>query len=310
MKRAVYWTGVLGGVLLLAGGIVVGALGLTAAASPASVVRSYFAALARGDAAAALGYGTVPAGPRLLLTDAVLREQQRIAPLHDVSVRSTQGRGSSAVVSVRYRLAFPGADVSVSEGVPVHKSFGRWRLDAVAVATTFSTPLARQRESILGGPLPRGATLLFPGALPIRLDTPYLALDPDTSYISFNSLSPADVDLRVTPAGRTALIRMVRERLRRCFTTWHSPACPLPNGRYVPGSLSGRLAGPLRATMIRPRKGDQVGSMRLDARAYVVGSYRRLDFHNRPVTGHGRVAVGVHSVAYAVPPLRVWWISP
>lgn len=310
MKRKLYWAGVLAGVLLLAGGIVVGALGLTATASPASVVRSYFAALAHGDAAQALAYGSVPSGPRVLLTSDVLHEQQRIAALQDVSVRGTRRHGSHAVVAVTYRLTFRGAGVSVSDDVALHKSSGNWRLDAAAVATELNTPVARQRESVLGTPVPRGRTLLFPGALPIRLDTPYLAVAADTGYVSFDSPPAAFVDLNVTQAGRAAFTSAVRERLRSCLTTSRSPACPLPTERFIPGSVSGRLAGGLQATSITIRSGDPVGSLRLDAKAPVMASYRQLNFHNRVVTGHGRVVLEVHAVAYAVPPLRISWVGP
>ena len=42
----------------------------------------------------------------------------------------------------------------------------------------------------------------------------------------------------------------------------------------------------------------------------VVGTYRRLTFANRPVTGTGRVTVFVHALAYAVAPLRFVWAQP
>jgi hypothetical protein len=213
------------------------------------------------------------------------------------------------VVSASYRLAFPGQDVSVSDDIALHKSSGDWRLDAVAVAAKMNTPLARQRETVLGAPLPRGSTLLFPGAVPIRLDTPYLALEPGTGYVSFDSPPAVFVDVKVTSAGRTAMTSAVREKLSRCLTTSRDLTCPLPSARYVPGSLSGRLTGGMRDTSVVVREGDPVGSLRLDGKVIVDGSYRSLDFHNRAITGHGPIELEVHAVAYAVPPLRISWVD-
>jgi len=309
VRRKLYWVGVLAGVLLLAAGAVVAALGLTTTASPASVVRGYFAALAHGDAAEALAYGTVPRGPHSLLTSDVLREQQRIAPLHDVTVSNPRVHGAHATVTARYHLAFPGADVAATVDVRLHKISGKWRLDAVAVATRLATPVARQRESVIGAPVPRGRILLFPGALPVRLDTPYLALDPSVDKVWFNSPQSTDVDLKVTAAGRAALRHEIRARLRGCLDGSGSMACPLPNERYVPGSISGMVKGTLRASLIAVESYNPVGVLLFDGHATVVGRYRRLNFHNRQIAGHGRIELDVHAVAYAVTPLRLRWVA-
>jgi hypothetical protein len=302
-----YWGGVLLGVLLLAGGVVVGASGYSATSSPAGVVRGYFAALARSDAPRVLAYGKVPYGPRTLLTSQALREQQRIAPLRHFSVVSTHRHGSKATVDVKYVLAFPGEDVPVSASVPLHRSSGNWRLDYVAIPTEFEVDRARERESILGGAVPTGTTLLFPGALPIRLDTPYLKLDPFKDNMSFDAVSTTEVGLQVTDAARSAMLREVRSRLRSCLTGPADPACPLPDERYVPGSVHGSFTDRLSASGVDIDSRDPLGLLRFDGQVTVAGSWRRLDFHNRQVTGHGNVVLDIHAVAYAVPPLELRW---
>jgi hypothetical protein len=310
MRRGLYWSGVLVGVLLLAGGVVVGARALTAARGASGVVRDYFAALVDGDAPRALAYGTVPDGPHTLLSAAVLREQQRIAPMRHVTVTERGRRGGHATVRVTYLLAFPHRDVPVSTDVGVHRSpSGDWRLDAVAVRVELLPGTARQRESMLGGRLPTGSVLLFPGALPIRLDTPYLRLDGGRDNVTFGSLSSAAVGVQVSDAGRTAMLRAVRDALRRCVTGPADPACPLPSERYVPGSVSGRLAGPLRATEVVLEAGDPVGTLRFTGSARVAGRWQRLTFANRRLTGSGTVDLDLRAVAYAVAPLRVRWLA-
>jgi hypothetical protein len=45
------------------------------------------------------------------------------------------------------------------------------------------------------------------------------------------------------------------------------------------------------------------GAVAVDAR------FQRLDFHNRPISGHGKVQLTVHATAYAVAPLTVDWAT-
>jgi hypothetical protein len=299
----------LAAVLLLAGGVVLTASGVIEATSPTGVVRGYFAALAHADAARALAYGTVPDGPRGLLTDTVLREQQRIAPIRDVRVEGVDRQRSWASVTVRYTLGFAGRDVPVSTEVPLHRSSGGWRLDAVAVRIELLPAAARERLSILGGWLPTGTVLLFPGALPIAPDTPYLQLDASHDNLTFDSPSGTRVQVRVSEDGRAAMLHAVRAALGRCLSGRHDPGCPLPGERYVPGSLSGVLEAPLQATSVRIESRNPAGRLRFSGSATVSGHWQRLNFHNRQVTASGRIDLRIHATAYATAPLRIRWAA-
>ena len=294
---------------LVATGITVAVLGYARTAGPEGAVRGYFAALQADDAPTALAYGTLQNGSHALLTSEVLREQHRIAPLQQVVIGGVQRRGSTATVKVRYVLAFPGLDLPVSADVLVHQSSGEWRLNSVAIPVRLRADEGRQRQTILGTALPSGSVELFPGALPITLDTRYLALDPSVDNITFGSPSLINVNLVVSPAGRAALTSETLAAMRTCVTGAADPACPLPDERYVPGSLHGTVDGGLRDPLIDLVPGDAVGTMRLSARVSVDGSYRRLDFHNRQLHGHGPIDVVVHAVAYSVAPVRVRWAS-
>src|SRR4051794_17201928 len=152
---------------MVATGVTVAALGYTRTSGPDGAVRGYFAALSRGDAPGALAYGDLPAGPHTLLTDTVLHEQQRLAPLRHVTVVRTREHGRTATVSVRYPPGSPARAPAVTADVGVHRSGRNWRLDRVAVPTELEATTAVQRESIAGAGVPVGRTLLFPGALPI-----------------------------------------------------------------------------------------------------------------------------------------------
>jgi hypothetical protein len=310
VRRTAYWLGVLLGVALLVSGVVVGAEGYADAASPGGVARAYFAALADGDAAQALAYGSTPLGPRTLLTDTVLREQQRIAPLRNVSVGPTRRHGSTANVTVRYVLRFADEEVPVSTDVPMHRDGGAWRLDYTAIPTEFAMQGADQRATVLGGPVPKSTVLLFPGAVPISFDTAYLELDPVKDTVDFGTSSITDVFIRVTQQARTAALRAATQALRRCISAGAAdPACPLPSERYVPGSIHGRIVGSLRNPGLSLDVTNAVGVLNFGATAVVEGSYARLDFHNRRVDATGRIKLDLQADAYAVAPLELRWVT-
>jgi hypothetical protein len=311
VKRGAYWTGVVLGVVLLVGGGTLAALGYAETAGPGGAVRGYFAALAGGHAAKALAYGDVPAGPRTFLTDAVLEQQRRIAPLRHFTIRSTDREGDRARVSVRYVLDFAGAPQTVNESVALRRDHGDWRLTRAAVPTVLDVDRARRRMSIAGAVVPDGDILLFPGAVPITFDTPYLQLDPNAATVGFAGDTSTDVFVEVSRAGRAAAVRALTTALTACLRGVGDAACPLPDERYVPDSLRGRLAGAVadevKVTLDDSAEGilEFAGSVPVDATAY-----RRLNFSNRPVAGSGRVQVKIHARAFAVRPLQIRWTQP
>jgi hypothetical protein len=306
VRRWLYWLGVLCAIVLLATGTVVGVRGYARTSGAGGVVRGYFAALARADAADALAFGDIPPGPHTLLTATVLREQQRAAPLRNFAVIRVRHRGTSAGVEVTYTLAFPSRPVRVTATVPLHRAGHGWRLDRVAMATQLDASTARERQSIAGAGIPAGSTLLFPGALPIRLDSPYLQLDPAHDYVGFDPLPVTNVYIDVSAAGRQAATAAIRAKLRRCLTERADATCPLPDERYVPGSIHGTLDDDLHDVSVE-LAADPFGTLRIRAQATVSGTYQRLDFHNQRVAGRGRVDLKLLATGYAVAPLTVRW---
>lgn len=311
MRRWFYWSGVVLGVLLLVGGSAVAVLGYAETSGPGGAVRGYFAALARGDAADALAFGDVPAGPHTLLTADVLQAQQRIAPLRKFSIVATHRSGKKARVSVRYTLAYATGPQPINASVGLHESGGDWRLDKVAIPTTLELDRAQHRATIVGAGIPDGDTLLFPGPVPITFDTPYLQLNAAEDSVGFGTDLDTEVFVEVSRAGRAAAIDALGAALRSCLAGGADVRCPQPNERYVPGTLRGSLAEPLAAnltvTLTDSPDGvlDVVGSQPVRASAF-----RRLTFSNQPVAGHGRVVLPLHARAFAVRPLTVSWVTP
>jgi hypothetical protein len=308
VRRRLSVVGVLLGAALLVAGVVVAAFGLTTSTEPDAVVRDYFAALIRGDAQRALAYGELPTGPRGLLTDDVLAEQQRIAPLRDVTVTVTGQDDRTARVGVRYTMDFADGPIATSATIGLHRSGDDWRLDETAVSTVIEPSTATDRLAVLGGPLPIGRTLLFPGALPVRLDTPYLELVSTSDYVRFGTSRPVQLSVRISDRGETAVRAEVRAELDRCLTGPTDAGCPLPPGRYVPGSVRGRLVTALGG-LVDLDQANPAGLVRFTGRPTLEGSWQRLDFHNVARRQSGQILLDVRAVGYAVDPLQLQWTS-
>lgn len=306
MRPASFWTAVLLSVAALLGGGAYAIAEYRADAGPQAAVTGYFAALARGDAPAALALGTVPPGPHGFLTSAVLAEQQRIAPLRAVRITAVSGSGSRAVVRFSYALGFATGSRTISGSVAVDRSRGVWRLARAAVATTVRIDQAADRLSFAGTSVPEGRTLLFPGALPARFDTPYLSLAPSTADARFG-VSDTAVRVDASAAAQKQLSAALDGKLRSCVSAPPPGAdCPLPSPQYVPGSLRGRVTE-LRLTW--RVSSDAAGSIYTTGSAVFIGSYRRLTYDNLPESKQGRVQLPIAATASAVAPLLVRWSS-
>ncbi|HVD90311.1 MAG TPA: hypothetical protein VNB91_15560, partial [Jatrophihabitantaceae bacterium] len=132
-RRTLFWVAVCAACVLTLAGTVVAVTGYFTSAGPGRVVRDYFAALSRGDARAALGYGALPDGPRELLTGPVLRAQQQVGRISPVSVIAVDQDHETATVSVHYAITFASVTTVVGDHVTVIKHGRTWRLAKTAV---------------------------------------------------------------------------------------------------------------------------------------------------------------------------------
>ncbi len=270
------------GIALVIGGGTYAYLGYQHTSGPAGTVRGYFAALARSDAAAALGYGDLPRGSHAFLTADVLREQQDTATITAVHVDEVSRTGARATVRYSYRLDFPGRGLDMTGSIGLHERDGAWRLDAAAVPVALTVSQASSRVTLAGAAVPDGPTLLFPGALPVRIDSPYLGVAPASAAVGFADPVEHAVDLEVSAAGRRTLQAALASRLHQCFPGAGAslPDCPLPTGvRAVPGSFRGTVpADP--AGLEFSMSSLASGVIRVEGRVQFTGRYRVLDFQN------------------------------
>ena len=307
-RRAWYWVGILAALACFGGGLTVAYLGYAATSGPDGTVRGYYAALQRGDAPDALAFGAVPRGPHLLLTSDVLAQQQRIAPIRGFSIVSTAQHGNRASVRVRYTVAFPKNPQPQRDDVRLRRSGDTWRLVRTAVATRLDLPAAALRATITRAGIPQGTVLMFPGAVPIRYDSPYLEPAPATAVVSFASKPHTRVIVRVSAAGWRTVVHALVGTLTKCLSAGPREAagCPAPAPRYVPGTLRGRLVGNIRDQMIILLARDNAdGRLDVSGRIRVRGHYRWLTFTNQPRTRSGRFELDVQAFCYAVRPLRL-----
>ncbi|HEX3648203.1 MAG TPA: hypothetical protein VHV49_07235 [Pseudonocardiaceae bacterium] len=288
--------------LLASGSIAVGAY--TADAQPETVVLAYFAALHRGDAAAALGYGPRPPGSTALLTPAILAAQNATGPIQDVAVRHVRRTGDRATVDVTYAVG----SVPVADTVPVRRAGRGWRLAHSAVPQDVSAGDGSDLARLAGFAIPNGNYPMFPGAVPVTYRTPNLAPAPGSRVVSFDDGGLVAVDATVSPAGRAAVASAVTAALRSCLAgrsaTQH--LCPAPHpGVAVPGSLRGRLTGSVaRALRYQVRGTD--GEIRATGTIPVAASYQRLavdDVVSTRTTG----TIAVTADSYGTQPGTIWW---
>lgn len=310
VRRALFWIAGLAAAIALCGGSAFALIEHHGNSGPASAVEGYFAALARSDAPAALAYGAVPDGPHDLLTSPVLAEQQRLAPLHDVRIKEVVQDGSRATVHFSYLLGTARARRHVSGAVGVVEQSSGWRLAESAVATTVTLDQAADRISFAGVSVPDGRTLVFPGMLPIRFDTPYLRVRPGSADVWFGGPDETVVQVEATAAARVRLTAEVDARLKLCVSG--APAalsCPLPSGRFVPGSLRGRIVGGTSAGLTFRVGAEAAGTIETSGTVGFIGRYRRLAYDNVASTHVGPLQLPVSVTSYAVAPLSVHFSS-
>jgi hypothetical protein len=295
-----FWLGVVVALVTMVGGGWYAYAEYRATSGPAAAVRGYFAALARSDAPAALAYGTVPDGPHDLLTSAVLARQQQLAPLHDVHIVEVAESGDDATVHFSYRLQFASDDQEFTGSLQVHDTGSGWRLAQTAVATTVQIDEAVDRFTFAGTSIPDGATLLFPGAVPLHFDTPNLQVDPATAAIQFGGANPTEVELRPSPAVKASMAKALTTRLAGCLAGKVAvSSCPAPPPRVVPGSLRGSIDGLVAPHLRFTVASTAAGVIEAVGRLPFQGSYRSLSYTNVVTAHRGSLTLSLSAVVPA-----------
>jgi hypothetical protein len=309
-RRTLFWVAVCAACLLTLAGTVVAVTGYFTSAGPGRVVRNYFAALSRGDARAALGYGALPDGPRELLTGPVLRAQQQVGRIGPVSVIAVNQDHETASVRVHYAITFASDSTVVDDQVPVIKHGGSWRLAATAVPVDLTLKTAQHRASVAGAVVPAGRPLVFPGAVPIAFDAPALQLAERWRIVRFEDTKRAALEVTVTSVGQKMVQDAVAAALRNCLGSADpDPLCPMPTGgRAVPGTVRGAIDNEIQDVRVTVAP-DADGRIEVTGHAQVTGSYTELTFDNQRATKPvNRLTIQAHASART--PNEIVWDVP
>jgi hypothetical protein len=271
--------------------------------SPRDVAAAYFAALQRADAPDALGLGTVPAGRDEFLTSRVLAEQQRVAPMRGVVIGPAEVTGDHARVGYRYRLHFPSGDGIYTGELDLRDTASGWRLPRTAVVTRLVLDQGTDRLTFAGTAFPSGPVLLFPGALPVRFDNPFLRLDPATATVAPSTGPRTDVTVEPTALARTRMRAALTRTLAACdHARRPDVTCPEVSERIVPGSLRGRLLA--RRDITFGVRG-AAGAVTMTGTVTFAGTYDALTRDNIVRSHTGRLVLPVDASAYPVRPLTL-----
>ena len=314
-RPGAFWLASLVCLLVFAGATLYAVVDYLSSSGPDGAVHDYFAALQRGDAARALSFGPVPAGPHGYLSAQVLREQLSVAGISGIDTVVSQRQGDRASVRVSYLLSFASGPQQVQDSVDVLNVHGSWRLQRTAVRAVVSLSQAGNRASLAGSALPGAQIVLFPGALPLSFDTPTLEVDPTSTVVRFSGANLSNLPVRVSAAGRRLVGTAVDTAVRGCLD--HVPAdalCPVPSDpashtRAVPGSLRGTLVpGSLSSDPSVAAGAD--GQLHIAGSFQVHGSYQSLDFNNQIAEKSGTIAVDFGAHCYATSPRAIDWNTP
>jgi hypothetical protein len=312
-RGTLFWAAACAACVLTLAGTVVAVAGYFASAGPGRVVREYFAALTRGDARTALGYGTLPDGPRDLLTSPVLRAQQQVGRIGPVSVVAVDQAAGTAVVAVHYSITFASGTSVVDDRLTLTEHGRSWRLTQTAIPVDLTLSMAQHRASVAGAVVPTGRPLVFPGAVPVAFDTPTLQLSNAGRIARFVDAKRAPLEVTVSPAGRAVVSDAVVTALRACLTSPDpDPLCPIPTGgRAVPGTVHGAATDAVPADLAVTVASDANGRLVVTGHVPVTGSYAELTFDNQRATRQViRYPLAIRAHASAVTPDDIVWDTP
>lgn len=180
---------------------------------PVQVVRSFLEALAAADATTALSYAVAPPADQTLLTDAVLAESMRRAPMNDIDV--SLAPGGDERVSVSYTLGGKDYDDSYT----VTRLGSAYKLDQVS-ESVFLTPIVDKFPVVVNGtPLTTQSADVFPVTHVVTTGLPNVDWGDDATFVgAVHSLrEKPSLQAQVTKTGKQAFVTGAKKRLNACL---------------------------------------------------------------------------------------------
>lgn len=227
------------GVIVLAGGGKEGGKG----GSAGDAVQGYLEALARGDAEAALSYGSGEPGSKEFLTDEILKKQIDKMPITNIKILSDSSKDAISIGQVHVSVSF--GDKVSDETLMLKRSGKEWKLDNASVKLDRlggSFDKTSKVLTLFGKPLPDAAVYVFPGWQDLSTDNPNLKVTSQPVLLKglsgYASLSSSDVEVTINENGQGAALKAIRDAVAKCVQSTELRPSNCPNGVDEPGAVS------------------------------------------------------------------------
>lgn len=313
-SRRWFWSGVVVALAVTAIGSGAAVAGIVQAGRVETTVEDYFAAVAQGRAADALALGAIPDGDRRYLTSEVLEAQRDVGRISQVDIGTVTRSGSAAAVDVSYRLSAGGTTFTVLDTVHLDQHGWRWRMTAVAAPVSVTADTASTRIALAGTALPTGPVLMFPGSLPLQINSDLLGLYRDETVARFAAPGSIDVVIAVSTAGQAAVAAALDAAVTACLDPANEdPSCPttVPGVPFVPMSMTGSLTqAPSVAGVTYEVLPDASGRIFASGTFQAQAKWKQLNFNNLSEAERGDLTLSYQATIPALEPIRVQWGAP
>jgi hypothetical protein len=203
--------------------------------SAADAVKGYLAALARGDAEAALSYSDDQPASKDFLTDDVLKKQIAKWPISNIRILNDDSSAASIGMGQVHVAANFGDKVSDAT-LRTKRNNKRWYLESAAIKLRptpgSSVNGADKTLTLLGKPLNGDTTYVFPGYVDIGSSNPYIGVKAQPLLLdSLTSYTPwIQAEYSLNDAGAKAVNDALAAAFAACQTSTAlgpPPPCPL-----------------------------------------------------------------------------------
>jgi hypothetical protein len=187
------------------------------AVRPSDAVAAYLQAVANGDATTALAYAADPAPTGPLLTNEVLAESQKRAPLTGIDVPVVDDQSAKSV-SASYTLG----SSAVSESFEVVKVADSWKIGHavkdldVSLILDGSVPV-----KINGVKVTEGSVAVLPGSYKFTTGLPYVSYGSKDVVLVKSPYAEADtypIQSQLTKSGKKAAIAATKKSYSKCLS--------------------------------------------------------------------------------------------
>jgi hypothetical protein len=238
-------------VAVVVGIVVVTSGGGSGSKTAGDAVKSYLAALSRGDAEAALSYAADQPASTDYLTDDILKKQIAKWPITDIRILDDSSFGGTGTVHVAAKFG----DHTSDERLSVKQQNGQWKLEQGAIKLDLGQLRSYNAGSmktltLFGQQVGEADTVyVFPGWIDLDNSNKNITMEktPDTPLLlngipGFGIAAPLSLNFEISDAGRRATDDALRSFLDDCATSKQLSPPGCPQRVTEPGLVDGTAA--------------------------------------------------------------------